>query len=94
MTILLHYIEYKTNQYSTNVPESFSDATFASVLPALSLCLVQLLYVFFSSSQKGGAILRGVVVLGGGGPGRSYLHPPSGLHPHHQRTEQEVRQEI
>lgn len=48
----------------------------------------------FHPSPKSGAVLRGVVVPGRGGAGRAHLHPAAGFHPHHQRTEQEVRQEV
>ncbi|KAG7262790.1 hypothetical protein CRUP_016589, partial [Coryphaenoides rupestris] len=37
---------------------------------------------------EGGALLRGVVVPGGGGARRPHFHPAPGLHPHHPRTEQ------
>lgn len=46
------------------------------------------------SSPKSVAFLRGVVVPGRGGFGGAHLHPAAGFHPHYQRTEQEVRQEV
>lgn len=49
---------------------------------------------FLAFSSESGPVLRGVVVLGGGGAGGAHLHPAAGFHPHHQGAEQEVRKEI
>lgn len=59
---------------------------------ACFLCLCLFLCRVFSPESV--SVLRGVVVPGRGGAGRAHLHPAAGFHPHHQRTEQEVRQEV
>lgn len=45
-------------------------------------------------SPKSRSFLWGVVVPGCGGLGGAHLHPAASFHPHHPRTEQEVRQEV
>lgn len=57
--------------------------------------IILMLYVsVFNSSTKSVSVLWGMVVSGGGGSGRPHFHPASSFHPHHQRPEQEICQEI
>lgn len=90
LRFFIHWRNIHFQNYSLNSLRSFRQHRNKATLFLTSMNS----NVCVSSSPKSSAFLRGVVVSGRGGFGGAHLHPAAGLHPHYQRPEQEVRQEV